>query len=315
MSIEAAARREREEFEAAMALKGYHMPPAMYRDGTYRDTDYRAGWDAWQARAALDAALPKPLDDQRLQGLFSDAISGALAFGAQNKSPPTAGHWLERFWQMGRDERALSEAPPAAEPVASLLPLKSPECWCRACDLAANPIATRMSVCPRCGDKRCDRAAHHDNACSTHFAADAAAPAVPQTEPPLDCDNPTYQRGYCDGQAYVIGTCAKFLKDGEMPHERMERDHLDTLALMGLLAAEKRKNEAPQTEKDAARYVAHRKATFITRQRLQIDGPRQTEAEFNAEYDAQCDKHLAGYVIDHRGVFVKHAAMATEQPK
>jgi hypothetical protein len=96
-------------------------------------------------RAALDAA-PKPLDDPRLQGLFSDAISGALAFGAQNTNPPPAGHWLERFWQMGRAERALSEAaPPAAEPVAwraryhahgawnaTLFPLKGDELdWAR----------------------------------------------------------------------------------------------------------------------------------------------------------------------------------------
>jgi hypothetical protein len=84
------------------------------------------GIRAYAAIAALDAALaatPKPLDDPRLQGLFSDAISGALAFGAQNTNPPPAGHWLERFWQMGRAERALSEAaPPAAEPVAHMLP-------------------------------------------------------------------------------------------------------------------------------------------------------------------------------------------------
>jgi hypothetical protein len=65
---------------------------------------------------AAPPAAPKPLDDPRLQGLFSDAISGALAFGAQNTNPPPAGHWLERFWQMGRAERALSEAaPPAPE--------------------------------------------------------------------------------------------------------------------------------------------------------------------------------------------------------
>jgi hypothetical protein len=78
------------------------------------------GIRAYAAIAALDAVLaatPKPLDDPRLQGLFSDAISGALAFGAQNTNPPPAGHWLERFWQMGRAE--LSEAAaPAAEPVA-----------------------------------------------------------------------------------------------------------------------------------------------------------------------------------------------------
>jgi hypothetical protein len=84
-------------------------------------------------------------------------------------------------------DAALSQQAAPAEPVASWLPLKSPECWCRACDLASNPIATRMSVCPRCGDKRCTRAAHHDNACSTRFASDTTppAPSAPLDDPRL----------------------------------------------------------------------------------------------------------------------------------
>jgi hypothetical protein len=92
MSIEAAARQAR--FALAELLPN----------------DYDAQMTVRMLDAAL-AATPKPLDDPRLQGLFSDAISGALAFGAQNTNPPPAGHWLERFWQMGRAERALSEAP------------------------------------------------------------------------------------------------------------------------------------------------------------------------------------------------------------
>jgi hypothetical protein len=40
---------ERAAFEAAMAQRGYHQPPSLYRDRTYRDTCYSAGWDAWQA--------------------------------------------------------------------------------------------------------------------------------------------------------------------------------------------------------------------------------------------------------------------------
>jgi hypothetical protein len=112
MIIEAAARQAREALADLVAR--------VEVDASYR------GWGEWGAMtgarsaiAALDAALaatPKPLDDPRLQVLFSDAISGALAFGAQNTNPPPAGHWLERFWQMGRAE--LSEAAPAAGPVA-----------------------------------------------------------------------------------------------------------------------------------------------------------------------------------------------------
>jgi len=38
-----------------------------------------------------------------------DSVVGALAFGAQNKNPPPAGHWGQRFWDIGREERGLHE--------------------------------------------------------------------------------------------------------------------------------------------------------------------------------------------------------------
>lgn len=38
--------------------------------------------------------------------------------------------------------------------------------------------------------------------------------------------------------------CAIYLKDGETPRQRMDRDHADCLALMGLLAKEKARVEA-----------------------------------------------------------------------
>ncbi|MGP5356381.1 hypothetical protein [Pseudomonas helleri] len=38
-----------------------------------------------------------------------DAVVGALAFGAQNTTPPPAGHWGQRFWDIGRDERGTCE--------------------------------------------------------------------------------------------------------------------------------------------------------------------------------------------------------------
>lgn len=45
--------------------------------------------------------------------------------------------------------------------------LKSPECWCGACDQAVNHgMRSRMSLCPDCGDKRCKRALHHDQHCN-----------------------------------------------------------------------------------------------------------------------------------------------------
>lgn len=38
-----------------------------------------------------------------------DSIVGALAFGAQNRNPPPSGHWARQFWEIGREERALTE--------------------------------------------------------------------------------------------------------------------------------------------------------------------------------------------------------------
>jgi len=64
--------------------------------------------------------------------------------------------------------------------------MRSPDCWCESCDSATNQgWRSRMSVCPQCGDKRCPRAKHHDNECTTHKDAppaqqiqQAVAPAV-----------------------------------------------------------------------------------------------------------------------------------------
>ena len=38
-----------------------------------------------------------------------DVIIGALALGAQNASAPPADHWVRRFWDIGRGERAEHE--------------------------------------------------------------------------------------------------------------------------------------------------------------------------------------------------------------
>lgn len=51
-----------------------------------------------------------------------DAVVGALAFGKQRSIQPPAGHWLERFYEIGKaeaDERdARVNAAPAADPIS-----------------------------------------------------------------------------------------------------------------------------------------------------------------------------------------------------
>jgi hypothetical protein len=38
-----------------------------------------------------------------------DSIVGTMAFGAQDRCPPPAGHWAQRFWDIGREERGQHE--------------------------------------------------------------------------------------------------------------------------------------------------------------------------------------------------------------
>ena len=79
------------------------------------------------------AAMNEQLTELRLNGLsidgdnrykqdLIDAVIGALIFGAQGANPPPAGHWLEQFYVIGREERearaALATQPAAGEPVA-----------------------------------------------------------------------------------------------------------------------------------------------------------------------------------------------------
>jgi hypothetical protein len=70
-------RPERDAFEVAMARLGYHQPPSLYRDGTYRDTCYSAGWDAWQAATAAAresaALVRRPLTDSQISNRLWEA--------------------------------------------------------------------------------------------------------------------------------------------------------------------------------------------------------------------------------------------------
>lgn len=46
-------------------------------------------------------------DPAGIRAAVSNAVIGALAFGAQGTNPPPEGHWLATFWQMARAEREL----------------------------------------------------------------------------------------------------------------------------------------------------------------------------------------------------------------
>lgn len=107
---------EREAFEAHMRVGGYSNPDK-HPDGSYVSSAMELWWQGWKARAAHQRQQPTDaaLDVMRKAGLsidgdnaykrdLLDSVIGALAFGKQRNTPPPAGHWLERFYEIGQAE-------------------------------------------------------------------------------------------------------------------------------------------------------------------------------------------------------------------
>lgn len=88
-------------------------------------TDYEA-----MAEAMMEAEAPTPAtqadiqpaqcsysidaDPQGIRAMVADAITGALAFGAQGSNPPPEGHWLAPFWNAARADRSQADNQPAS---------------------------------------------------------------------------------------------------------------------------------------------------------------------------------------------------------
>ena len=132
------------------------------------------GRDADETRAAIESALREQVPEgwklvpveptpKMVDATWNDPIElvgGCESHNTRNK----------------RIYRAMLSASPQApnhtEHILGMVQAPQPACWCETCDLAqGNPMGrTRMSTCPQCGDKRCQRAKHHDNACSAQPA-------------------------------------------------------------------------------------------------------------------------------------------------
>lgn len=96
-----------------------------------------------QAQGDLQA-----LDESDIEDLARSSFESAMAFGVDlNSYTKLAKHVWEK----------MRAHPQATEPAQ--------RCWCETC----RPVALgdmRMVVCPECGNKRCPKATHHDNACT-----------------------------------------------------------------------------------------------------------------------------------------------------
>lgn len=74
------------------------------------------------------AREPKPLDDPRLQELFTSCIDGALTTGYQGGKPPPEGHWLAFWWKKGQGVATVEEGARRASTTTAREPLTEAEC-------------------------------------------------------------------------------------------------------------------------------------------------------------------------------------------
>lgn len=68
---------------------------------------------------ALAAQAAKPLDDPRLQELFTSCIDGALTSGYQGVAVPPEGHWLAFWWKKGQAVAMVEEGARNAAAIAA----------------------------------------------------------------------------------------------------------------------------------------------------------------------------------------------------
>lgn len=71
----------------------------------------------------------------------------------------------------------------------------------------------------------------------------------------------------------LIADCADYLKEGETPRQRMDRDHKDVLALMDLLAKEKMRREAAEAALKDVMVDVSSMRDILNRNLVQKDGP------------------------------------------
>lgn len=106
----------------------------------FKHSHVDAIWNGWRQRAAvalLDTCTKSPptaqaaesapaaysidADPQGIRAMVADAITGALAFGAQGSNPPPEGHWLAPFWNAARSDHSQADSVLKGHQIAALV--------------------------------------------------------------------------------------------------------------------------------------------------------------------------------------------------
>ncbi|MGL4648195.1 MAG: hypothetical protein ACRC1H_02205 [Caldilineaceae bacterium] len=113
----------------------------------------------WTLLKDIDAALAHPAQAVPL----TDEAERPESYYREDDGCPTEGAVLRREWRAMRAEIDSLKAQPAQ---AVPRPFdQEPECWCHRCRDVLR-LASRMIVCPTCGNKRCPHASDHALPCT-----------------------------------------------------------------------------------------------------------------------------------------------------
>jgi len=126
--------------------------------------------------AALDGPTQKLHVETMRAGMSAALVVEEMARAAdpkafedhpiERRSPVAAVQWAARR-KIATDHAQAIRAAILGEAPESAAATKDPDCPCAACDpgMSLNgeplPFASRMNVCPDCGNKRCPKAANH----------------------------------------------------------------------------------------------------------------------------------------------------------
>ncbi|ULR87447.1 hypothetical protein [Comamonas sp. B21-038] len=145
------------------------------------DPDRAEGWACVrEARAALSAALStperEPLTDEQIEAAYKnlqvrrnkdqdEAFQAGIGKSCMHCSE---GHY-QADWNGYSTFHRCNKCRHVPFDLSGLVKKSATSCWCETC--RPNTLSDmRMVLCPDCGNKRCPKATHHDNACTNSNA-------------------------------------------------------------------------------------------------------------------------------------------------
>jgi hypothetical protein len=126
--------------------------------------------------------------------------------------------------------------------------------------------------------------------CAALDAAEAERQKM-ERENQLQAEEIDRTRRRSDKWQSMVLDCEEYLKPGETPRQRMDRDHAESLALMNLYQAALERAEAAEAEKRTA--VAAERERYLVMARELKSEPSTGDAAFDAGWDGACDEMMA----------------------